>query len=81
MSKKRKKSEVKQAVDQVGTDQPDEETVADQDSYDGYYDDVLPPDLDRIGEGMDKQLIQKIVAVVAAVLLIVSLCVLMLYLL
>ena len=81
MSKKRQKSEVKQAVDLVGTDQSDEETVADQDSYDGYYDDVLPPDLDRIGEGMDKQLIQKIAAVVAVVLLIVSMCVLMLYLL
>lgn len=23
------------------------------DDYDGYYDDVLPPDLDRIGEGVD----------------------------
>ena len=42
MSKKRKKSEVKQTVDPVGTDQPDEETGAAQDSYDGYYDDVLP---------------------------------------
>ena len=81
MFHKRKKSEAKQTEDKAGTDRPDEETGADQEPYDGYYDDVLPPDLDRIGEGMDKYLIEKIAAVIVAVLFIVSMCVLMLYLL
>ena len=51
------------------------------DDYDGYYNDVLPPDLDRVKEGMDKELIKKIVALAAVVLVIIGLCVLMMYML
>jgi len=51
------------------------------DGYDGYYNDVLPPDLDRVKEGMDKELIKKIVALGVAVALIIGLCVVMMYVL
>ena len=51
------------------------------DGYDGYYNDVLPPDLDRAKEGMDKELIKKIVALCVAVVFIIGLCVVMMYVL
>ena len=51
------------------------------DGYDGYYNDVLPPDLDRAKEGLDKELIKKIVALGVAVVFIIGLCVAMMYLL
>lgn len=51
------------------------------DGYDGYYNDVLPPDLDREKEGLDKELIKKIAILGVAVMLIISLCVVMMYVL
>lgn len=51
------------------------------DGYDGYYNDVLPPDLDRVKEGLDKELVKKIVAVAVGVVFIISMCVVMLYVL
>lgn len=51
------------------------------DGYDGYYNDVLPPDLDREKEGLDKELIKKIVALGIAVVFIIGICVAMMYLL
>ncbi len=50
-----------------------------EDDYDGYYDDVLPADEGRFSEGMDKNLIKKVIVIIGAVLLIVSLCVGMMY--
>ena len=47
--------------------------------YDGYYDDVLPPDADRISEGMDKKLVIKIVTLCACVSVIILMCVALLY--
>lgn len=52
-----------------------------EDGYDGYYDDVLPPDLNREKEGLDKELIKKIVTLTVAVILIIGLCVVMMYVL
>ena len=49
--------------------------------YDSYYDDVLPPDADRIEEGGDKRLIKDIILLCIAVVLIIGLCVAMLYVL
>lgn len=49
------------------------------DGYDGYYDDVLPPDLEQNREGLDKELIQKIVLLGLGVLVVVSLCVAIMY--
>lgn len=51
------------------------------DGYDGYYDDVLPPDVGRIEEGVDKGLIKDIIVLCMAVILIICLCVAMLYVL
>ena len=51
------------------------------DGYDGYYDDILPPDTDRVKEGLDKELIKKIVALSIGVVFIISMCVVMLYVL
>lgn len=51
------------------------------DGYDGYYDDVLPPDAGKLKEGVDTELVKKIVAVAGVMLLIVSLCVAAMYLL
>lgn len=51
------------------------------DGYDGYYNDVLPPDLDRVKEGLDKELIKKIVVLGIAVICIIGICVAMMYLL
>lgn len=50
-----------------------------EDDYDGYYDDILPADEGRFSEGMDKNLIKKVIAIIGAVLLIVALCVGMMY--
>ena len=51
------------------------------DGYDGYYDDVLPPDTDRVKEGLDKELVKKIVVLSVGVIFIISMCVVMLYIL
>ena len=55
--------------------------IRDRDGYDGYYDDILPPDLDREKEGPDKELIKKIVSLTVAVIFIIGLCVVMMYVL
>lgn len=52
-----------------------------EDDYDGYYDDILPTDEGRFSEGVDKNLIKKVIAIIGSVLLIVALCVLMMYML
>lgn len=51
------------------------------DGYDGYYDDVLPPDAYQIEEGVDKGLIKDIILLCIAAVLIIGLCVAMLYVL
>ena len=52
-----------------------------EDDYDGYYNDVLPADEGWFSEGMDKNLIKKVIVIIGAVLLIVALCVGMMYVL
>ena len=47
------------------------------DGYDGYYNDVLPPDLDREKEGLDKELVKKIVALCVSVVFIIGICIVM----
>ena len=60
---------------------PKDESTTEVDGYDGYYDDVLPPDLDRTRDGIDKDLVKKIIVVGVCVVLIISLCVVMMYVL
>ena len=51
------------------------------DGYDGYYDDVLPPDLDRLEEGLYKNLIRRIIILGVGTAVIIGLCIAMLYML
>ena len=51
------------------------------DGYDGYYNDVLPPDTDRIKDGLDKELVKKIVALCIGVTVVILMCVALLYIL
>ena len=51
------------------------------DGYDGYYNDVLPPDTDRVKDGLDKELVKKIVALGIGVTVIILMCVALLYIL
>ena len=74
-AKKRRKKKVPKKVVSVVDEPPVD------DGYDGYYDDVQPPDLDRVKEGLDKELIKKIVALSVGVVFIISLCVVMMYVL
>lgn len=60
----------------------DENQVFSQDDgYDGYYDDVPPLDEGSHREGIDKDLLKKIAALVIGVLVIVAACVALMYLL
>ena len=52
-----------------------------EDDYDGYYNDILPVDEGRFSEGIDRELVKKIVLIIDMVLLIVGACVMMMYLL
>ena len=51
------------------------------DGYDGYYNDVLPPDTDRVKDGLDKELVKKIVALCIGVTVVILMCVALLYVL
>lgn len=62
-------------------DQDTESYSAQDDGYDGYYDDVLPADAGRLNEGIDMELVKKICAVTGVMLLIITLCVVAMYLL
>ena len=75
---KRKKSKQKKVQEPP---LPEIEGEPVEDGYDGYYDDILPPDLDREKEGLDKELIKKIVTLTVAVIFIIGLCVVMMYVL
>ena len=77
-SRKRKKSKQKKVQEPP---LPEIEGEPAEDGYDGYYDDILPPDLDREKEGPDKELIKKIVSLTVAVIFIIGLCVVMMYVL
>ena len=49
--------------------------------YDGYYDDVMPPDLDREKDGVDKALVKRIIILAMCVTIIIFMCVAFLYVL
>lgn len=56
-------------------EQADDVSSKSADGYDGYYDDVLPSDEGRQQAGIDKELLKKIVLLVAGVLVISGICV------
>lgn len=80
--KTKRKSKRRHIVSEIPL-QPVDETEARSadDGYDGYYDDVLPADEGSHREGIDKELIKKIVALTVGALIIVAACVALMYLL
>ncbi len=60
---------------------PEIQGEAVDDGYDGYYNDILPPDTDRVKDGLDKELVKKIVALGIGVTVIILMCVALLYVL
>lgn len=72
--KEKRKQKAAQTSDAKSTDMQD-------DGYDGYYDDILPADAGRLNEGIDMELVKKICAVTGVMLLIITLCVVAMYLL
>lgn len=82
--KKRKEKKAKPAKKSKKRKKEPQPEVSEEpvdDGYDGYYNDVLPPDLDREKEGLDKELIKKIVALVVGVVFIIGICIVMMYVL
>ncbi len=75
----KKRTKRAKKVNQEATQQTEEPIV--DDGYDGYYDDVRPPDMDREKEGLDKELIKKVALVGIVVFVIISMCVALLYVL
>ena len=56
------------------------ENVVD-DGYDGYYDDVRPVDEGHEREGVDKELVKKIVTIIAVLFVVIIACVALMYVL
>ena len=80
--KKQRPSELPKEKSQSAEPAKEPEQISEtgmEDDYDGYYDDVRPADEGRFSEGMDKNLIKKVIVIIGAVLLIVALCVGMMY--
>ena len=81
------KKQKQQASDPVVSEQepaPPDEALLDAEAdrnYDGYYDDILPTDLGKKREPVDRSLVIKILLLCAGVFLIISACVVALYLL
>ena len=88
VAKKQKRKKEKKEKDKKDTKKkkapkeiPEVMGEAVDDGYDGYYNDVLPPDTDRVKDGLDKELIKKIVALCIGVTVIILMCVALLYVL
>ena len=74
---KKKAGKQKRRSEQVK--QPEQERQ--EEGYDGYYNDILPVDEGRLKEGLDQNLIKKIILLSVSALLVVGACVAIMYLL
>lgn len=81
VKKQTKKAKQKKQRKSKNEELPEIMGEAVDDGYDGYYNDVLPPDTDRVKDGMDKELVKKIVALGIGVTVIILMCVALLYVL
>lgn len=79
--KQAKKKKEKRKKNPKTKDIPEVMGEAVDDGYDGYYNDVLPPDIDRVKDGLDKELVKKVIALCVGVSFIISMCVALLYVL
>lgn len=78
-SRKKKKKPPKKRRSKKKADT--EQSEIKDDGYDGYYDDIIPMDEGYRKEGVDKELIKKVVLIILGVLLVVAACVAIMYLL
>lgn len=62
-------------------DAPPPEVSPEDFGYDGYYDDIVPSDIDKAHEGVDKELVKKIALIAGIVAVVIGLCITALYLL
>ena len=64
---------------------PNENYIAElervDDGYDGYYDDVLPVDEGKFRQGIDKEMLKRIIGLLVGVLITIFACVAIMYLL
>ena len=83
VAKKQKKEKHKKDAKKKKPDKEIPEVMGEavDDGYDGYYNDVLPPDTDRVKDGLDKELVKKIVALCIGVTVVILMCVALLYIL
>lgn len=81
MKEKKEKRKRESKKKKENKDIPEIVGEAVDDGYDGYYNDVLPPDTDRVKDGLDKELIKKIIALCIGVTVIILMCVALLYVL
>ena len=88
LAKKQKRKKEKKEKDKKDTKKkkapkeiPEVMGEAVDDGYDGYYNDVLPPDIDRVKDGLDNELVKKIVALCIGGTVIILMCVALLYIL
>ncbi len=79
--KQAKKKKEKRKKNPKTKDIPEVMGEAVDDGYDGYYNDVLPPDIDRVKDGLDMELVKKVIALCVGVSFIISMCVALLYVL
>ena len=56
-------------------------TVPEEDGYDGYYDDIQPVDLGKVKQGIDKEMLKRIIGLLAGVVIIICGCIAIMYLL
>ena len=78
---KKKKKPKKTAKKKKQAAAPAEPETPVDDGYDGYYDDVLPEDINAVGQGIDKQLVKKVAALGISAMLIIAACVAIMYML
>ena len=58
-----------------------EESEMVDDGYDGYYDDILPVDEGKFRQGIDKEMMKRIIGLLVGVLITICACVAIMYLL
>lgn len=51
------------------------------DDYDGYYEDILPMDIEREEEGIDRSIVKKVAVLIGGLVFIIGICVALMYLL
>lgn len=73
-TKKKKRTKTKQPPAEEIQEEPDDS------DYDGYYDDIVPADIGSTAkQGLEKDVIKKIILLAAGVAVVIGLCVVLLY--